>query len=146
MSGSPSSTSRCRVLKGVEVRGLREFSRSVRNADKALAVELRKGLNDIARVVADDARSAVPKRSGALAKSIRPTSTAKVGKISMGGARVPYAGFIEYGGSVGINDSVKRPFVRDGRHLKPAYEKNRAKVQKEMSDLLDRMIKTAGLD
>lgn len=133
------------MLKGVEVQGLREFSRALKRAEVGLPKELRKGMNDIARTVADDARRSVPVESGALAKSIRPSSTTRVGRVSMGGARVPYAGFIEFGGSVGRNHSTKRTYVRDGRYLRPAYERNRARVQAEMVTLVDRLIQQSGL-
>lgn len=127
------------MIKGVEIQGLREFSRRVRSADKELSKEMRRGMKSIAETVARSAKESVPKRSGKLANSIRPTSTPKVGKVSMGGARVPYAGFIEFGGSVGRNNSVKRPFVKNGRYLRPAYEKNRAQVQIEAMRLIDRI-------
>lgn len=127
------------MIRGVEIQGLREFSRKLRMADAELSKEMRLGLKEIASTVADEAKAMVPRRSGRLAASIRPTSTPKVAKVSMGGARVPYAGFIEFGGAVGRNKSVKRPFVKDGRYLRPAYAKNRARVEADARDLLDRV-------
>lgn len=134
------------MLKGVEVQGLREFSKALKSLDRELPIELRKGMNSIAKVVADSARTQVPKRSGKLANSIRPSSTQRVGKVTMGNAKVPYAGFIEYGGAVGRKKSVKRAFKKDGRYLRPAYEANRERVQAEMVELVDRTIRKAGLD
>lgn len=129
------------MLKGVEVQGLREFSRALKKADRDLPKEMRAGLNDIARTVSEKAKSSVPKRSGRLANSIRPTSTPKMGRVSMGGARVPYAGFIEFGGRVGRGKSVVRAFVKDGRYLRPAYEASQQRVRREMEDLLERIVK-----
>lgn len=132
------------TLKGVQIQGLREFSRRVRSADADLSKELRTGLKEIASVVANTAKQKVPTRSGRLASSVRATSTARVGKVSMGGARVPYAGFIEFGGSVGRGKSVKRPFKKDGRYLRPAYEAHRGEVEVAAHVLIDKIARRIG--
>lgn len=117
------------MIKGIEVQGLREFAAKMRTARPELAKELKVGLNDAAEIVVNAAEPKVPHLSGNLARTLRATSTPKVGKVTMGKSSVPYAGFIEFGGAVGRNRSVRRPRVPQGRYLLPAYEANRARVQ-----------------
>ena len=66
--------------------------------------------------VADDAaasvRTRVPRRSGRLASSISIQPTDRSALLRMGQG-VPYAGWIEFGGSRG------RPFVKRGRYVYP---------------------------
>lgn len=88
----------------------------------------------------------MPRRTGKLAASIQPASTQKTGRVAYSQpASVPYAGFIEFGGAVGRNKSVKRPFVRGGRYLFPAAEAEREPVFDTLSTELDRLIRRAGL-
>jgi phage gpG-like protein len=128
-------------VSGVEVIGLREFVRKIRGANPALAIEMRLGFKRIADVVANTARPAVPELTGTLRRSLRPKSSQKSAEVAMGGNRVPYAGFIEFGGSVGRDKSVTRPFVRQGRYLRPAYERQRSFVEIEAVRLIDRVAK-----
>jgi phage gpG-like protein len=58
----------------------------------------------------------VPKRTGRLAGSISVQRDQDGARLEMGGAGVPYAGWIEYGGSRG------RPYVAGGRYVGRATE------------------------
>lgn len=81
---------------GVHVEGLREF---VRKLEK-LGVEvqdLKAAFKKVGTLVAADAQALVPRRSGALAASIRPSNNKNKSVVRAGGARVPYAGVINYG-------------------------------------------------
>jgi phage gpG-like protein len=63
----------------------------------------------------------------------------------MGSDAVPYAGFIEFGGRVGRNKTVSRPFVRQGRYLFPSAEQEREPIVRTLEQSLDALIRRAGL-
>jgi hypothetical protein len=120
----------------ISVLGLKEFRRQLDAAvgRKGAGVELRKVFNVASAVVVRDAAAHVPNVSGALARSIRARSTTTEARIVMGKARVPYAGFIEFGGRVGKGrtgrntGSVRRPLVKTGRYLYPAFLRHQGTV------------------
>jgi phage gpG-like protein len=120
----------------ISVLGLKEFRRQAETAlgRKDAGVELRRVFNVASAVVVADAATKVPNISGALAGSIRARSTRTEARIVMGKAKVPYAGFIEFGGRVGKGrtgrntGSVRRPIVKTGRYLYPAFLRHQATV------------------
>lgn len=82
----------------------------------------------------------VPRRTGRLASSIRPASTQRTGQVAYSSpTRVPYAGWIEFGGSRG------RPYVSRGRYLFPAAEAERGPIFNTLSKSLEDLIRRAGL-
>ena len=83
----------------VRVENLREVQREVRRmADAGLKSELKKANRDAASVVASGAQAIVPRKSGTLQGSIKPTNTLNYGAVRAGSAvKVPYAGVIHYG-------------------------------------------------
>lgn len=84
------------------------MARFVPSLDRATA----RAALDSASSVADRARSSVPRRSGRLAASIRAeVGVGEVDALAAMGEGVPYAGWIEFGGSRG------RPYVADGRYM-----------------------------
>jgi len=101
----------------VEIEGLRELSRALKVADNELAKELRKAMNVAAQLVIDDARPKVPTRSGRAAGSLRVASTRTLVRVSGGSSRAPYYPWLDFGGSVGRNNSVVRQFRKRGRYL-----------------------------
>ena len=79
-----------------EVKGGRELRRSLNEAagslDDLKATHMKAAMHVVPRAV-----TLVPKRSGALSRTIRPGATARAAIIRAGSARVPYAGVIEWG-------------------------------------------------
>lgn len=129
----------------VRVDGLNEFQRAVRNADRQLAIELRKGLNEAATVVATAARPNVASRSGRLRASLKAQSTQREGRAVMGSTSVPYAGWWEFGGAVGIGGSVVRSRVPQGRAMYPAFVAHRGQVEAIAERVLSHTADRAGL-
>lgn len=119
-------------LMGIRVQatGLKEFRRALRAADAQLPRELRKALNAVGQAIVNEAVPKMPKKSGKLRASVRARSTQTEGRVIVGKANVQYAGFIEFGGSVGRNRSVKRTFVKQGRYLYPAYQRRLPEVRR----------------
>lgn len=80
----------------IHVTGLREVVRSL-NQFKQATEDLKDANNAIGSKVSRDAVATAPKLTGALAGSIRPNRAKNNIQIKAGGAKVPYAGVIEYG-------------------------------------------------
>jgi hypothetical protein len=78
----------------VEIRGLRDFQRGLREIDPKAPAALRKGLKTVAEVVAEAARSKASSSGGVLAKSaesIKAQAQQRQASISWGSARQPFA-------------------------------------------------------
>jgi phage gpG-like protein len=107
---------------------------------------MRQVFNDAAKHVVGRAQPRVPVRTGRLAASIQPASTQRTGRVAYTRpGSVPYAGFIEFGGRVGRGDSISRPYLRRGRYLFPAAEREREPIMRTLEQSLGDLIRRAGL-
>jgi len=101
----------------VKVRGIKQLSagteRLLRNIDSATVHD---AVQVSAEQTASTLRARVPVRSGRLRASVRNVMRGKVGSVEMG-AGLPYAGWIEFGGSRG------RPRSRRGRYEYPTAKR-----------------------
>lgn len=130
----------------LKVEGMWEFRKALRSVDKELPRQLRKGFNEVAELVADEAASRVPVRSGALRDSIRPRSTQSEGRVVMGRSTVPYAGWIDFGGTIAPRGTdMTRDFRRNGRYLFVAADDLAPRVRKETQAVLNRFVDKSGL-
>jgi hypothetical protein len=129
----------------IKIRGLAEFNRSLRKLDKDAPKALRLVGNEAAALVVKDASADVPTLTGAAASSIRASSTRTSARVRAGGSKVPYYGFLDYGGNVGINGSVHREFIKTGRYLYPAFDRNRDAVAETLNDGLVKVAEDSGL-
>jgi hypothetical protein len=83
----------------VRMDGMKELRQVIRTTkDKGLRRAITKANRATGAVVADDARSNAPERSGRLARSVKPTSSQREAQVKAGTAKtVPYAGPIHFG-------------------------------------------------
>lgn len=161
---------------------MKEFLASVKATNAEAPQALKVGFKEAAEVVAQEARRRAPvyrgpaKRGvkpGALRASIRTFATQRGAGIREGKASVPYAGFIDYGGTVGrmrtgnfsavrgtgnqhvhyrarvarqARHFAQRPYIKTGRIMYPAFEAKRGEVQKLAGDALFRVAKQNGLE
>lgn len=125
--------------KTIQVRGLRELRGALRDIEKTLGPELRKGLNEVAEVVLDTARPLVPTRSGKARASLKAGSTEKAVQIKAGGTKAPYWGWLDFGGKVGRSKSVKRRFIPEGRYIYPTLTKRRDAIEAKFYEVIDRL-------
>ncbi|QJY51261.1 HK97 gp10 family phage protein (plasmid) [Pseudonocardia broussonetiae] len=125
--------------------GYRELIRGLRRVDSELPKLLRKATNDAAQIVVDEAVPLVPRLTGAASKSVRVASTQRAARVKAGGKKVPYFGFLEFGGSVGPKKTSKRPFIREGRYLWPAIIRRREDIIREMEKAVRQVSEGAGL-
>ena len=130
----------------VQVKGLKEFQGAIRQIDRALGPELRKGLNEAAEIVAGAARPLVPVRSGDAAGSIKVGSTQRAAQIKVGGEAAPYFPWLDFGGTVGRGKSIRRPYKRGGRFIYPTLAAKRPEVAAKVDEVLKRLATQAGFD
>lgn len=122
----------------IRIEGLAEFSRNLKKLDADLPKALRVALNKSADIVVGAARPRIPKRSGRAQASVKARSTRTAVRVVGGSKRVPYYPWLDFGGAVGRNKSVRRAFLKDGRYIYRAYFDN--------SDEFGRVLEAALLD
>lgn len=94
------------------VLGYDELARGSKTLFQHIAEEAPKAFSDVAREAALSTQAIVPRRSGALAGTVTSELVGDHAEVSIGEG-LPYAGWIEFGGSRG------RPYVGEGRYLFP---------------------------
>lgn len=109
------------MAEAIKIKGLAEFARNLKKLDSELPKALRIALNDAANVVVDYAKPLVPRRTGRAKASIKAKSTRNLVRVGAGGKRVPYFAWLDFGGAVGRQKSVKRPFYKEGRYIYKGY-------------------------
>lgn len=62
-----------------------------------------------------------------------------------GSANHSYFGWLDFGGAVGRNNSVRRPFLKGGRIIFAAYRADKPVLEERMEDSLETAIRRAGL-
>lgn len=130
----------------IRVQGLAEFSRNLKKLDSDLPKALRIALNDAADVVVGEARPRVPRRSGRAAASIKARSTRTAARVQEGGRRAEYMPWLDFGGRVGRNRSVRRPFIKEGRYIYRAYFDNSSRFQAVLEQALIDVARSAGIE
>lgn len=130
----------------ITINGIRELQGALKNAESATPKMLRLALNDVAGVVLDYARPLVPTRSGAAKGSMRARSTQREARISAGGNRAPWYPWLDFGGRVGRDNSVDRPFYKEGRYIYPTLRKRHDQILEVAGTALAGLIRDAGLE
>lgn len=134
------------MIEKVSVVGLAEFSRALKRMDSEAPKGLRLAANEAAQHLIDSTRPKMPSRTGKARQSLKARSTRTAVRVSMGGPRAPYTPWLDYGGRVGRGNSVRRPFIKEGRYLYPTYHQERATFQGILQDALVKVAEGAGLE
>lgn len=130
----------------ITVDGLAELRAALKSAEDGTPKMLRTAFNDVTGIVLDYARPQVPRRSGAAKGSMKARSTQKEGRISAGGSRAPYYPWLDFGGHVGPQGAVERPFFKEGRYIYPTLRERRAEILEAMAAALAGVVRDAGLE
>ena len=129
----------------VKTSGLREVRASLEAGERLAGRAMDEALDEVVTLIATGAKRLVPRRSGRAAGSIRP-GPARGGKAEVvGGAGVPYYGWLDFGGTVGIGGGSRRPYLADGRYIRATYMDRRATIDEILRDEAAALIKRAGL-
>ncbi len=124
----------------IRIDGLRDLARSLKAVQDGLQKEIPRVLKPIAEGVASKARGRIRSRSGKLAGSIRPFATQRAAGVRMGKKGVEYAGPNEFGGY-----PAGREFIPEGRAIYPTFKDEAPKVERQVVDALEGLIRKAGL-
>lgn len=133
----------------IKIDGLAEFTRNLKKINKDLPKAVRLAGNKAADIVVAQARPRVPTgpgKGGHAKSSIKAKSTRTAARVSGGGKRYPYYAWLDFGGRVGPDRSVKRPFLREGRYIWKAFADNRSKVEDVLTDALIDVARQAGVE
>lgn len=127
----------------IEIEHLSELQGAIRRAQQDLPKALELFLASAAKITEQDASGLVPRGpSGAARASLRADGP----RVTGGGSRAPYFGWLEFGGKTGIKRSVERRFVPGGRYIWPAFDANRKMLLGMLdSDVAD-TVRRAGLE
>lgn len=130
----------------IRITGLRDLQAQLKALDGESQKQLRLVLNRAAEIVAAGARAKAPVRTGAYQSTIKVASSQREARVKAGSARVPYAGFLDFGGAVGRNKSVHRTFISQGRYVYPTYYAHQPQILDVLTQGLSTLITTAGLE
>ena len=130
----------------IAVSGLAKFSRSLRQVDAEAPKQLRVVFNEAAEMVLAYARPRIPRRTGRALSSLKTKSTRTSVRVAFGGKKAPYYPWLDFGGKVGRNGSVTRPFYKEGRYVYAGYNAERDNIAKAMQDGIERVARNAGLE
>lgn len=137
------------IIDPIRVDGLRELQQSLRNLDGESQKKLRLVLNVAADLVVTRARTRTPKLTGRAARSIRRQSSQREARVKAGGAKVPYFGWLDYGGKIQRwpeGQPLVRQFKPEGRIIYPAFDDQRDEVFEVLNEGLQALVTEAGLD
>lgn len=130
----------------VRIDGLKEFQKALRDMDADLPKQIRVTLNRATDVVIQWAVPRIPKRTGRAAASVKARSSQREARVAIGGRRAPYMPWLDFGGKVGRNRSVERPFIKRGRYLYPGLDAKRDELTGIMAEGLTALATAAGLE
>jgi hypothetical protein len=149
--------------ESVHVEGLRDLRRQLQALDRELDSqyrgELRAELKQVAETAAGWVRAALPfdtsrkkRQTGVVEhwrEAIKAGTSVDGAYVEWGRARVPYAGWLEFGGTRQGRPGSKpaqRDRVQGGRYVYPTVHSARPTLEREVSAALERMIRRAGLE
>ncbi len=136
------------MTEAIKIEGLKKFSKDLKRLDNDLPKALRLALNDAANIIVDDAKPRVPSRSGKAKRSVKAQSTRTKARVVGGGGRALYYPWLDFGGRVGRNRSVSRPFKKEGRYIYKAYfaAKRSGEFQDALTENLIKVASSAGIE
>jgi hypothetical protein len=134
------------TVEPIQVQGLREFQAALKAMDGNSQKKLKVVLDEASVTVARGAARRVPTKTGRAGASLRAQSSQREAKVVGGSGKVPYFGFLDFGGRVGRHKSVARPFVKSGRYMYPAFSANRESILRALQDGIVSLAREAGLE
>jgi len=129
----------------IKITGLRDLQGALKSMDGETQKQLRVVLNTAAETVAAGAARRVPSKTGRAKASLRAASSQREARVMGGSKKVPYYGWLDFGGRIGRDKANRRPFVTGGRYMYPAYSANRDSITKALEAGLTDLARAAGL-
>lgn len=133
------------MAKEIEVDGLKQFRKGLKDIDADMAKQLRMVANEASEIVAETARERIPRgRTGYAGSSIKTASTQTAARVAGGSTKAPYYAWLDFGGKTGIHKSVSRPYRRKGRYIWSAYSDYSDTVYERLNEGLVNLARDAG--
>lgn len=141
------------VKPEIRVHGLAELRKALRQIEDAEGLrEVREGLKRGADIVAREAKTRVPSRTGTTASSIRATAGGNRAFVVGGKAKVPWYGWLDFGSRTPRTGNARTagPWKgsgkgpRKGRFIYPALDARESDVAREVEEGLVDAIRRAG--
>lgn len=138
----------------LHVQGLASLRRSLRAAeDMENLKSFQKGFKAAAQIVAVEARTRVPSRSGRAQESVRAGTSGNNAVVMGGKSAVPYYGWLDFGSRIPRTGQARRvgPWSGSGkgptkgRFIYPALEAKREEVLAAIDQAVDATIREVGL-
>lgn len=134
------------ITAGIKIEGLAAFRRDLKKIDAELTKELRSDLLDIAKEVANEAKTLVPRRSGVASDSIRAGVSGNNAYVAGGKKAVPYYGWLDFGSRTPKrgNPRSRGPWAKSGkgpkggRFIYPTIERNRPEILRKAQKAFDK--------
>ena len=134
------------VVKPIKVVGLRDFQAALKDLDGESQKLLRVTLNEVAETVAAGARRRMPSKTGRARASVKTASSQREVRVREGSKKTPYVPWLDFGGRVGPNRSVSRPFIAGGRYLYPTLAANYDTIARQLDEGLTALARKAGFE
>lgn len=128
----------------VWVTGEKEWQFALKRLEASLPTVEKDSGTESAILVAARARALVPIGPG-LNGHVKSTVESTGSTVHGGGFNFRYFGWLEFGGAVGKNNSVRRPWLRSGRYIYRSYREQRPIIEEKMEDALESAIRRSGL-
>jgi hypothetical protein len=133
------------MIDPIDVDSFDDLTAALQRYASATPERIDRLLGNAAVQVADDARPLIPRGpTGAARASLGVRTGPGPASVGGGGSRAPYYPWLEFGGAVGRNESVRRPLVPGGRYIWPAWAKNRTDVLTAMERGLAQLATESG--
>lgn len=134
----------------VAVEGLAEFNRAMRKVDAQLPSIIKAEFKEVATATAGVIAGKIPKKTGKMAASVKPRSSANYAAIAAYGAKVPYGRFVDFGGGLpgvrgvrpgGSAGASRRFWIAEGRYIFPTLYDLREESMEAAEKVLDTVLK-----
>lgn len=130
----------------IRVEGLIDLQRALRQTSDGLPKRLRVIFNEAAQTVISGAQRRVPSVTGAARSAFKARSGQREAIVVAGGRKAEYLPWLDFGGRVGRNRSVSRPFITSGRYLYPSLAANKESISTALSNALTGLMVEAGFE
>lgn len=133
----------------VDVDGVNEALRGLRRMDRRTPDAVRSSTQSASDIIAGQVRSRLPlgpSANGHIRSTVDVRSVGMGYEVSAGNAKLPYYGWLDFGGAVGRDNSVTRPFIGGGRYMFRSYTEEKSFIAQRMENAIRNAAKMSGLD